>query len=76
MPLGRDAKVRFIDLGAWTNREYTTPPDKINPDDPSSFQWPPSEATRIKYFGAGHVVGYTSAGPGAGKRVGGHGVGL
>jgi choline dehydrogenase-like flavoprotein len=37
--------------------EFTTPPDKINADDPSSFQWPPSEATRIKYFGAGHVVG-------------------
>jgi choline dehydrogenase-like flavoprotein len=44
----------FKKMGAM---EYTTPPDKINPDDPSSFQWPPSEGTRIKYFGAGHVVG-------------------
>jgi choline dehydrogenase-like flavoprotein len=44
----------FNKMGA---KEFTTPPDKINADDPSSFQWPPSEATRIKYFGAGHVVG-------------------
>jgi choline dehydrogenase-like flavoprotein len=44
----------FDKMGA---KEFTTPPDKINADDPSSFQWPPSEATRIKYFGAGHVVG-------------------
>jgi glucose dehydrogenase len=44
----------FEKMGA---KEYTTPPDKINADDPSSFQWPPSEATRIKYFGAGHLVG-------------------
>jgi choline dehydrogenase-like flavoprotein len=35
-------------------KEYTTPPDE---DDPSSFQWPPGEKTRIKYFGAGHIVG-------------------
>ena len=44
----------FDKMGA---KEFTTPPDKINADDPSSFQWPPSEATRIKYFGAGHIVG-------------------
>jgi choline dehydrogenase-like flavoprotein len=48
------ASAIFAKMGA---KEYTTPPDKINPDDPSSFQWPPSEATRIKYFGAGHIVG-------------------
>jgi glucose dehydrogenase len=41
----------FKKMGA---TEFTTPP---NADDPSSFQWPPSEATRIKYFGAGHIVG-------------------
>jgi glucose dehydrogenase len=44
----------FNTMGA---KEFTTPPDQINADDPSSFQWPPSEATRIKYFGAGHIVG-------------------
>jgi choline dehydrogenase-like flavoprotein len=44
----------FNKMGA---EEFTTPPDRINADDPSSFQWPPSEPTRIKYFGAGHVVG-------------------
>jgi choline dehydrogenase-like flavoprotein len=44
----------FQKMGA---EEFTTPPDQINADDPSSFQWPPSEATRIKYFGAGHIVG-------------------
>jgi glucose dehydrogenase len=44
----------FNKMGA---KEFTTPPDQINADDPSSFQWPPSEATRIKYFGAGHIVG-------------------
>jgi choline dehydrogenase-like flavoprotein len=44
----------FNKMGA---EEFTTPPDQINADDPSSFQWPPSEATRIKYFGAGHIVG-------------------
>jgi choline dehydrogenase-like flavoprotein len=41
----------FKKMGA---AEFTTPP---NADDPSSFQWPPSEPTRIKYFGAGHIVG-------------------
>jgi len=44
----------FNKMGA---KEFTTPPDQINADDPSSFQWPPSEATRSKYFGAGHIVG-------------------
>jgi glucose dehydrogenase len=41
----------FKRLGA---QEFTTDP---NADDPSSFQWPPGQSTRIKYFGAGHVVG-------------------
>jgi choline dehydrogenase-like flavoprotein len=52
----------FNKMGA---EEFTTPPDRINADDPSSFQWPPSEATRIKYFGAGHVVGTYRMGPDA-----------
>jgi len=41
----------FKQMGA---TEYTTSPEA---DDPSSFQWPPSEPTRLKYFGAGHIVG-------------------
>jgi choline dehydrogenase-like flavoprotein len=41
----------FESLGA---KEYTSKPYE---DDPSSFQWPPGEKTRIKYFGAGHIVG-------------------
>ena len=41
----------FASLGA---KEFTSKPYA---DDPSSFQWPPGEQTRIKYFGAGHVVG-------------------
>jgi glucose dehydrogenase len=41
----------FARLGA---TEFTSPPYA---DDPSSFQWPPGENTRIKYFGAGHLVG-------------------
>jgi choline dehydrogenase-like flavoprotein len=45
------ASAIFASLGA---TEYTSPP---NADDPSSFQWPPGEDTRIKYFGAGHLVG-------------------
>jgi choline dehydrogenase-like flavoprotein len=45
------ASAIFAGLGA---EEHTTPPYE---DDPSSFQWPPGEKTRIKYFGAGHVVG-------------------
>jgi choline dehydrogenase-like flavoprotein len=56
----------FNKMGA---EEFTTPPDRINADDPSSFQWPPSEPTRIKYFGAGHVVGTYRMGPNADHSV-------
>jgi choline dehydrogenase-like flavoprotein len=34
--------------------EFTTEPEA---DDPSTFEWPPGQKTRIKYFGAGHMVG-------------------
>jgi glucose dehydrogenase len=34
--------------------EFTSKPYN---DDPSSFQWPPGEKTRLKYFGSGHIVG-------------------
>jgi choline dehydrogenase-like flavoprotein len=34
--------------------EFTSKPYN---DDPSSFQWPPGERTRLKYFGSGHIVG-------------------
>lgn len=34
--------------------EFTTePPD----DEPTSFEWPPGQKTRIRYYGAGHLVG-------------------
>jgi glucose dehydrogenase len=46
------ASAIFQSMGA---KEFTTQP---NADDPSSFQWPPGQTTtRIKYFGAGHLVG-------------------
>lgn len=41
----------FQSVGA---TEFTSKPYE---DDPSSFQWPSGEKTRIKYFGAGHIVG-------------------
>jgi len=34
--------------------EFTSEPKA---DDPSSFEWPPGQKTRIKYFGSGHLVG-------------------
>jgi choline dehydrogenase-like flavoprotein len=34
--------------------EYTTEPPA---DEPTSFVWPPGEKTRIRYYGAGHLVG-------------------
>jgi glucose dehydrogenase len=34
--------------------EFTSEP---RADDPSTFEWPPGQKTRIKYFGSGHVVG-------------------
>jgi glucose dehydrogenase len=33
---------------------FTSPPA---PDDPSSFPWPSDQTTRLKYYGAGHIVG-------------------
>jgi choline dehydrogenase-like flavoprotein len=33
--------------------EFTKP----KADDPSTFEWPPGQKTRIQYFGAGHIVG-------------------
>jgi YD repeat-containing protein len=34
--------------------EFTSEP---RADDPSTFEWPPGQKTRIKYFGSGHIVG-------------------
>jgi choline dehydrogenase-like flavoprotein len=45
------ASAIFQGLGA---EEFTSKPYN---DDPSSFQWPPGERTRLKYFGSGHIVG-------------------
>jgi glucose dehydrogenase len=34
--------------------EFTSKPEA---DDPSTFEWPPGQTTRIKYYGSGHIVG-------------------
>jgi glucose dehydrogenase len=34
--------------------EFTSEPEA---DDPSTFEWPPDQKTRIKYFGSGHLAG-------------------
>jgi choline dehydrogenase-like flavoprotein len=47
----KTAAAIFGSLGA---DEFTSKPYS---DDPSSFQWPPDEKTRLKFFGAGHIVG-------------------
>jgi glucose dehydrogenase len=39
---------------AMNAQEFTLP---ARPDDPSSFVWPRGQATRLNYFGAGHIVG-------------------
>ena len=39
---------------AMNAREFTSPPP---PEDPSSFPWPSDQTTRLKYYGAGHIVG-------------------
>jgi choline dehydrogenase-like flavoprotein len=58
------ASAIFQSMGA---KEFTTQP---NADDPSSFQWPPGQTTtRIKYFGAGHLVGTYRMGTGANDSV-------
>jgi glucose dehydrogenase len=35
-------------------KEFTSKPEV---DDPSTFEWPPGQTTRIKYYGSGHLVG-------------------
>ena len=57
------ASAIFQSMGA---KEFTTQPYA---DDPSSFQWPPSQTTRIKYFGAGHLVGTYRMGTDASNSV-------
>lgn len=57
------ASAMFAHLGA---QEFTTQP---NDDDPSTFQWPPDAKARIKYFGAGHIVGTYRMGTAAGNSV-------
>jgi choline dehydrogenase-like flavoprotein len=34
-------------------KEFTEP----KADDPSTFEWPPGQKTRIQYYGSGHIVG-------------------
>jgi choline dehydrogenase-like flavoprotein len=46
--------------------EFTSKPYE---DDPSSFQWPPGQKSRIKYFGAGHIVGTYRMGTSNGNSV-------
>jgi choline dehydrogenase-like flavoprotein len=57
------ASAIFKSMGA---EEFTTKP---NPDDPSSFEWPQGETTRLKYFGAGHLVGTHRMGTDASNSV-------
>jgi glucose dehydrogenase len=47
-------------------KEYTSPPYN---DDPTSFEWPPGQPTRLKYFGAGHIVGTYRMGTNPGNSV-------
>jgi choline dehydrogenase-like flavoprotein len=46
--------------------EFTTEPAA---DDPTSFEWPPGSKTRIKYYGAGHLVGTHRMGTDHGNSV-------
>jgi choline dehydrogenase-like flavoprotein len=58
------ASAIFQAMGA---KEFTTQP---NADDPSSFYWPAGQTTtRLKYFGAGHVVGTYRMGTDASNSV-------
>jgi choline dehydrogenase-like flavoprotein len=45
------ASAIFNSMGA---TEFTTKP---NADDPSTFEWPHGSTERLKYYGAGHLVG-------------------
>jgi choline dehydrogenase-like flavoprotein len=47
----KTATAIFKSMGA---KEFTSAPAD---DDPSSFAWPGSKFGRLKYFGAGHIVG-------------------
>jgi choline dehydrogenase-like flavoprotein len=47
----KTATAIFNSMGA---KEFTSAPAD---DDPSSFAWPGSKFGRLKYFGAGHIVG-------------------
>lgn len=53
-------------FNAMNATEYTSPPKE---DDPSSFEWPPGQKTRLKYFGAGHLVGTYRMGQNNGDSV-------
>jgi choline dehydrogenase-like flavoprotein len=57
------ASAIFKSMGA---EEFTTKP---NPDDPSSFEWPNGSTERLKYFGAGHLVGTYRMGTSANDSV-------
>jgi len=57
------ASAIFNSMGA---EEFTTKP---NPDDPSSFEWPLGSTERLKYFGAGHLVGTYRMGTSANDSV-------
>jgi choline dehydrogenase-like flavoprotein len=57
------ASAIFKSMGA---EEFTTKP---NPDDPSSFEWPHGSTERLKYFGAGHLVGTYRMGTSANDSV-------
>jgi choline dehydrogenase-like flavoprotein len=46
--------------------EFTSEPEA---DDPSAFEWPPGQKTRIKYFGAGHIAGTHRMGEDGGNSV-------
>jgi glucose dehydrogenase len=45
------ASAIFESMGA---QEFTSEPKA---DEPNTFEWPPGQKTRIKYFGAGHIAG-------------------
>ncbi|MET4175924.1 choline dehydrogenase-like flavoprotein [Bradyrhizobium sp. LA6.1] len=57
------ASAIFKNMGA---DEFTTKP---NADDPSTFEWPQGSTERIKYYGAGHLVGTHRMGTSANDSV-------
>jgi choline dehydrogenase-like flavoprotein len=56
------ASAIFTVLGA---EEYT----RFQDDDPCSFEWPIGSGKRIKYYGAGHIVGTCRMGTNSGNSV-------